>query len=141
MKIELVHPTQLSVQDITHLARGCLRIKFQKVDPQQLVRMALTKELNCYKMWGADCSGIALVAPRGDTLWVEMITGKGLLKHFDEVGTWLESLARSHGAHSLSFMLASPALYKLWQRRGAKAVAQYFVKEIENGRLTESSEN
>jgi hypothetical protein len=134
MSTEYVHPTQLTVQDITDIARGCLRIRFQKLDPQNLVRMALSEQLMFYRVWGQDFKGIVAVAPKDDTLWLELVVGKGLLKHFDEIHDWLISLARSHGAHSLTAIVASPIIYKLWQRRKAKEVARYFVEEIGNGR-------
>ena len=136
MNVEFVHPTQLSVQDIMDIAKGCLRIKFQVLDPQNMVRMALSENLMFYRVQGQDFSGIVAVAPKDDTLWLELVVGKGLLKHFDEIHDWLIGLAKSHGLHSLTAIVASPVIYRLWQRRRAKEVARYFVEEIPNGRET-----
>lgn len=140
MNVEFIHPTQLSVEDIRAIAGGCLRIRFQKLDPQNMVRMALSEQLMFYKVWGNGFSGIVAVAPKDDTLWLELVVGKGLLKHFDEIHDWLISLARSHGMHSLTAIVASPVIYRLWLRRKAKEVARYFVEEISNGREAESSD-
>jgi hypothetical protein len=136
MNAVFVHPTQLSVEDIRNIARGCVKVRFQKLDPQNLVRLALSEQLAFYKLQGEGFNGIVAVAPRDDTLWLELAVGNGLLKHFDEIQYWLQGLAKSYGVHSLSAIIASPALCKLWRRRDAKEVAHYFVQEIENGRFT-----
>jgi|SRR5215475_6670965 len=130
MNATYIHPTQLSESDIAAIARGCLKIRFQKLDPQHMVRMALSGNLAFYRLRGENFEGLFAVAPRDNTLWLELAVGRNLLKHFDEIQSWLQGLARSYGAHSLSAIIASSALSKLWQRRQAKNVAAYFVQEF-----------
>ena len=129
-----VHPTQLTEHDTREIVRGCLKLKFQKLEPQYIIRQALSGTMVLYKVQGKDFEGIFVVEPKGDTLWLEMAVGTGLLKHFDELNDWLLGLARSYGAHSLSALVASPGIAKLWKRVSGKPAASYFMQELKNGR-------
>jgi hypothetical protein len=107
-----------------------LELKFQKLEPQYIIRHALAGTMHLYKIRGNDFEGIFVIEPKGDTLWLEMAVGKGLIRHFDELNDWLLGLARSHGAHSLSALVASPGIAKLWKRKSGKAAASYFTQEL-----------
>jgi hypothetical protein len=129
-----VHPTQLSEHDTREIVRGCLKIKFQHLEPEHIIRQALSGHMVLYKVRGEDFEGIFIVEPKGDTLWLEMAVGKGLIRHFEELNAWLQGLAKSYGAHSLSALVTSPGIARLWKRVSAIPAATYFTQELKNGR-------
>lgn len=134
MRTEYVHPSQLSNGDIGLIAKGCLAVKFQPTDPKKLIEKALNRELFFYKLFGEDFFGIAALELADDCLWLQLITGQGLVKHFDEIHDWLMHLALSCGVHKLSAMVSRPGLKRLWEKHEARNAASYMVKEIHDGR-------
>lgn len=133
MKTQYVHPTQLSDSDIALIAKGCLAVKFNTLNPKELIEKAMRKEIFLYKLVGEDFFGITALYITDDCLYVELVTGKGLVKHFSEIHDWLMHLAMSCGVHKLSALIARPGLKRLWEKHEAQHAASYMTKEIVHG--------
>ena len=133
MKTEYVHPTQLSDGDIRLITKGFLAIKFGDSDPKTLFEKAMQKELFFYKLVGEDFFGIAALRLAEDCLWLELMTGTGLVKHFDEIHDWLLHLALSSGVHKLGALVSRPGLRRLWEKHEATHKASYMVREVSHG--------
>jgi len=133
MKTQYVHPTQLSDSDIRLITEGFLSIKFGDSDPKALFEKALKRELFFYKLTGEDFFGIAAVRMAEDCLWLELITGEGLVKHFDEIHDWLMRVALSCGVNKLGALVSRPGLKRLWERHEARHEASYMVREVSHG--------
>jgi len=141
MRIEAVHATQLTAKDIQLITKGCLAVKILELDPKHLVEMALNGKAMIYRIVGDKMLGIVVITVRGSEVWLEIIAGHGLVKHFDEIHEWLIRMAHSWGMKTLCGIVTRPGLKRLWERHEARSAASYMIKEIRDGRKSEPGED
>lgn len=133
MRTEYVHPTRLTDGDIRLIAKGCLAVKVNSLDPKVLIEKAMRKEVFFYKVFGEDFFGIVALYLTDECLWIEFVAGQGLVRHFDEIHEWLMHLALSCGVRQLSALISRPGLKRLWEKHEAHHAASYMTKELAHG--------
>lgn len=133
MKTEYVHPTRLSDEDLHLIAKGCLAVKVNTLDPKTLIEKALRREVFLYRIVGDGFYGIIALYLADECLWVEFVAGHGLVPHFEEIHEWLQHLALSCKVCKLSALISRPGLKRLWEKHEAKHAASYMTKEFRHG--------
>jgi hypothetical protein len=132
IRLELVHPLELTDEDIKWLTLGCVACNWKKFVAVSLVRQAIDGRGGLYRFTG-DGQGMIAVTQSEDEMLIEAVAGRGLLKTFSEVHEQLAILARSLGLKRLSGMAARKGLQHIYRTRTkAQEKAVLFVENLDD---------
>lgn len=98
------------------------RIGFEKAPAVDLLRRVQTGQLTLWRITGA-ASGIFLLSLTPRALWIEGLSGKGIMEHVAEIRTQLHEIRRKAGKDVIQAITHRPGLRKFLEALGAKRVA------------------
>jgi hypothetical protein len=127
IRMERVEPWGLTQEDIKWLVIGAL--EGQKWNEESTAQ-SLVENSILYRISG-DAFGVIALSKRKNSLFIDTLAGKGLLRNFSEIHGVLVDIARIVGCDEISGYVGKAGLMKVYSRyTKARPVVTYYVEKL-----------
>jgi len=128
IELKLVHPKDLTDDDIAWLATGC-KGSFDGTTPLGIVHLALEGEAGIHRITG-DAEGVVVLEPHGKTFTITALAGRNVLRHFGAVHDAILATAKKAGAEKVNGFVTRAGLSALYKKRTNARLVPMFIEDI-----------
>jgi len=132
MIFERIKLQEVNAEDVKWLTIGCRQRSWDKQTPAEIVQNAVDGNCIMYRLHG-NATGIVVLTIDNtkSQLWIDLVAGKGLMRHQEEFRNLLRMMAQGMGLKSIAGLVSRTALAKWYDKHTAgKPVATLYVEEI-----------